>query len=467
MDSSALTWAHEELKTASLGDARRTARAVSVLAQRASAPNASLAQAAGTDADTEAAYRFYDNDDVAPEAILAAHQRRTQERLREASLPVILAVQDTTEGDYHHHPEIAGIGVINSEHRYGVLMHTTLAVTPQRVPLGLLDQQVWTRPAETLGKKPHHNTRPIRDKESKKWLISLAVTAKVQARLPNTKIVSVGDREADIYDLFLLAQTLHQDVLVRGAWDRRVAHPEGHLWAHLEACPVAGTVTITTPRQEDTPSRTATLTVRCTAVTLRPPKKRAPEHLPNISVWAILAQEEGAPPGVTPIEWLLLTTVPTATFAQACQRIEWYGCRWVAEMYHKVLKSGCRIERRQFDDLDNLRRYLAIDSLVAWWVLYLTMMGRQSPNIPCTDIFDAMEWQALYGFTHKTAEMPTTVPTLGDVILWIAKLGGYTDRRKNAHPGTIVMWRGLSRLYDIANAWRVSSMLFANKSDDC
>jgi len=252
MDSSALTWAREELKTASLGDARRTARAVSVLAQRASAPNASLAQAAGTDADTEAAYRFYDNADVVPEAILAAHQRRTQERLREASLPVILAVQDTTEGDYHHHPEIAGIGVINSEHRYGVLMHTTLAVTPQRVPLGLLDQQVWTRPAETLGKKPHHDTRPIHEKESQKWLISLEMTAKAQAHLPNTTLVSVGDREADIYDLFLLAHKLQQDVLVRGAWDRRVAHPEGRLWAHLEACPIAGTVTITTPRQGDT-----------------------------------------------------------------------------------------------------------------------------------------------------------------------------------------------------------------------
>jgi len=192
-------------------------------------------------------------------------------------------------------------------------MHTTLAVTPQRVPLGLLDQQVWTRPAETLGRKPHHDTRRIGEKESQKWLISLEMTAKAQAHLPNTTLVSVGDREADIYDLFdlfLLAHKLQQDVLVRGAWDRRVAHPEGRLWAHLEACPVAGTVTITTPRQADMSARTATLTVRSTAVTLRPPKKRAREHLPEIIVWAILAKEEDAPSGVTPIEWLLLTTLP-------------------------------------------------------------------------------------------------------------------------------------------------------------
>jgi hypothetical protein len=332
MDSETSTWARDELKAASLGDARRTERAITILAQRASAPDATLAQAAGTDADTEATYRFFANDAVRPAVLLGAHQERTQQRLAEADEPVMLAVQDTTELDFSHHPEIAGIGVIDHERRYGLLVHTTLAVTPQRVPLGVLDQQVWTRPAETLGKRPHHDTRPISDKESNKWLTSLDITAKVQARLPKTRLVSVGDREADIYDFFTHAQTLQQDVLVRGSWDRRVAHPEGHLWAHLLACVRAGEVTITTLRQEDKPSRTATLTVRFTAVALRPPKKRWKEHLPEITVWAILAREENPPTDVVPIEWLLLTTVATTTCEQACVRIGWYSCRWVAEM---------------------------------------------------------------------------------------------------------------------------------------
>lgn len=459
MDSSALTWARDELKTASLGNLRRTERAIKVLAQRASAPNASLAQAAGTDADTQATYRFFDNDGVDAGELLAAHQRQTQERIAAADERVILAVQDTTQADFSHHPQIAGMGVIQSEKRAGLLMHTTLAVTPQRVPLGVLDQQVWTRPAETLGKRAHHDTRPISDKESQKWLTSLTRTAAAQAHLPNTKIVSVGDREADIYDLFLLAQRLKQDILVRGSWDRRVEHPEGHLWPHLEAQAVAGDLTITTPRHEQTPSRTATLTVRCTSVTLRPPKKRRDEHLPTISVWAILAQEESAPAGITPIHWLLLTTVPTATFEQACERIQWYACRWVVEMYHKVLKSGCRIERRQFDDLENIRRYLVVDGIVAWRVLYLTMQGRETPTLPCTALFEVAEWQALYMFTFKTKTLPAAVPTLAEVILWIAQLGGYTDRRKNAHPGTTVIWRGLARLSDIAAAWQVFNSL--------
>jgi hypothetical protein len=455
MESSAVVWARGEMQTASLGDRRRTERAIKVLAQRAAAPNVSLAQAAGTDGDIEATYRFFDNDDIDAAELLAAHLRQTQDRLATANAPVILAIQDTTQLDFSHHPQIAGMGVVNHEQRPGMLVHTTLAVTPQRVPLGVLDQQVWTRPAETLGKRPHHDSRPIGDKESQKWLTSLQRTAAVQAHLPSTQIVSVGDREADIYDLFLLAGELHQDVLVRGSWDRRVAHPEEHLWSYLEAQPVAGDLTITTPRHEQTLSRTATLTVRSTAVTLRPPKKRETEHLPTISMWVILAREDNPPSGVTPIRWLLLTTVPTATLAQACERVGWYACRWVAEMYHKVMKSGCRIEQRQFDDLENLRRYLAMDAIVAWRVLYLTMQGRETPTVPCTGILEVDEWQALYVFTFRSRQLPPAVPTLAEAILWIAQLGGYADRRKNAHPGTTVIWRGLSRLYDIAIAWQM------------
>ena len=459
MESSALTWAHDELRDASLGDQRLTQRASTVLAQRAGAPAASLAQAAGTAAETEALYRFFANDDVDPARLLAAHQRTTTQRLATLRAPVILAVQDTTEADFSQHPAIAGMGVVQSPTRAGLLMHTTLAVTPQRVPLGLIDQQVWTRPAETLGKLAPHDSRPISDKESQKWLTSLQRTAALQAQLPDTQIISVGDREADIYDLFLLAQTLHQDVLVRGSWDRRVAHPEEHLWAYLEAQTPAGEVTISTPRHEQTPSRSATLTVRCTAVTLRPPKKRTAEHLATVSVWAILAVEDNPPPDSMPIRWLLLTTVPTTTLEQAAERIQWYACRWVVEMYHKVLKSGCRIERRQFDDLQNILRYLVIDGIVAWRVLYLTMQGRETPTLPCTALFEAAEWQALYMFTYKTKTLPTTIPTLAQMILWIAQLGGYTDRRTDAHPGTTVIWRGLVRLSDITTAWQVFNSL--------
>ena len=189
MESSSRTWADDELRDASLGDQRLTQRASTVLAQRAGAPASTLAQAAGTGAETEALYRFFANDDVDPARLLAAHQRTTAQRLAALRAPVILAVQDTTEAAFSQHPAIAGIGVVQSPTRAGLLVHTTLAVTPQRVPMGLVDQQVWTRSAETLGKQPPHDSRPISEKESQKWLTSLERTAALQAQLPDTQNV--------------------------------------------------------------------------------------------------------------------------------------------------------------------------------------------------------------------------------------------------------------------------------------
>jgi Transposase Tn5 dimerisation domain len=321
--------------------------------------------------------------------------------------------------------------------------------------LGILDQQVWGRPAEELGKRHARKQRPIREKESQKWLTSLKATAAAQQHLPHSRLVSVGDREADIYDLFLEAQALEQEVLVRAAWDRGVAHPEGHLWAYLGSRPVAGTATITVPRQPGQPARTAELTVRHALVTLRPPRHRRQDHLPPITVWAVLAREEIPPAGTEAIEWLLLTTVPVQTFEDACQRVQWYTCRWIIEIYHKVLKSGCRVEQRQFEYADRLVRYLALDSVIAWRVLFLTLVGRELPAMPCTAILEADEWQALYCFIHKTNTPPLEPPTLQQATRWIAQLGGCLARKHDGEPGPTVIWRGLQRLNDLAMAWQL------------
>lgn len=271
MNTETTSWVQTELAQAKLGDARpprrtrRTKRLVQLAERRGAQPNASIPQACGNAAATKAAYRFYDNEDIPASEILVSHGKATQKRL--AQERVVLAIQDTTQLDYTHHPATTGpprrtgLGVLNDEAHQGLLTHTTLAVTPQRVPLGVIQQQVWARSAEELGQRHKRKSRPISEKESQKWLTSpprrtsLETTAELQKQLPQTHIVSVGDREADIYDLFLQAQELRQDVLVRAAWDRRVAHPEGHLWAYMESRPVAGNVTITVPRKPGPPRR--------------------------------------------------------------------------------------------------------------------------------------------------------------------------------------------------------------------
>jgi hypothetical protein len=455
------SWAQQEFANAELGDKRRTQRLARLAEQRCSHPQASFSQACGNNAETKAAYRFYENDSISPSAILSSHQQATQTRMSQES--IILAIQDTTELDYTHHPDTKGLGVMHDKEHHGLMMHTTIAVTPQRVPLGVIHQQVWSRPEEDFGKKHKRKQRPISEKESQRWLTSLEVTSNLSKQITQTTqettVVNIGDREADIYDLFMLSETLSQHLLIRACWNRLVAHPEHYLWTYMESQPDTGRLTITVPRKDNQPSRQAELIVRYAQVTLNPPrrstKSSSPEVLAPITLWSVFVCEEQPPQGVEPISWLLLSSLPVNSFEEACERVSWYTCRWVIEIYHKVLKSGCRVEERQFEDSDTIKRYLSIDCIVSWRILYLTMLGRDKPELPCTAILEAYEWQSLYCFIHKTNIPPEGPPTLKQVTRWIAQLGGFMGRKGDGEPGVTVLWLGFQRLYDIANSWLI------------
>lgn len=453
MNSDTQSWAEQEFGNADLGDFRRTQRLVQLAEQRGSQPNASITQSCGSNAAVKAAYRFYENEAISMSAILSSHEQATETRMSQESL--VLAVQDTTQLDYSNHPATEGLGTLHKKDQRGMLMHTTFAVTPERVPLGIIHQHIWIRPVEEFGKKHKRKELPIQEKESQKWLTSLEATSQMQKTLPNTKVVSVGDREADVYELFALSHQLSQNVLVRAAWNRKVDHPENYLWSFLESQPLSGQLTITVPRKGNQPARQAELSIRYTKVTLHPPWRPKPVELAPVAIWAVLAYEDHPPEGVEAISWLLLTSPPVNSFQEACQRIRWYTCRWLIEIYHKILKSGCRVEERQFDTAENIKRYLAVDDVVAWRVLYLTMVGRETPHIPCTAILEVHEWQALYCFIHRTSKPPDDPPTLKQATRWIAQLGGFLGRRGDGDPGVTVLWRGLQRLHDIVDTWTI------------
>jgi len=449
----ATSWAYHEFGHARLGDARRTKRLVALAMQRVSQPQGSIAQSCGGRAASKAAYRFYGNEAIAPQEIQASHQQRLRERLRAEQW--VLAVQDTTQLDYSRHPATRGLGYLQDLQHQGLLVHTTLAVTARRVPLGVIAQQVWARAEGEYGKRHRRRQRPTGDKESQKWVHSLQATHDLEVTLPGTHLVSVGDSEADVYDLLREALRLEQALLVRACRDRRVEHEEQYLWAHLESQAPAGTLQVSIPAHPGRAARTARVTVRYAEVVLRPPRWRRQEKLPLLPVWAVLVREETPPAEAEAVEWLLLTIVAVTTFAQACERILWYTCRWVVEMYHRVLKSGCRLEERQFDHAATIQRYLALDAIVAWRVLYLTMIGRAQSQLPCEALLEAREWQALYCFIHHTSVPPAEPPTLGQVTRWIAQLGGFLGRRSDGEPGSQVIWQGLQRLHDIALAWQI------------
>lgn len=445
------TWAVTEFAEAELGDLRRTQRVVELATVLAQRPGASLPEACGDRATLKAAYRFFDNTAIDPQNLLDSHVDATLTRL--APVPLVLAVQDTTELDWTAHPATTGLGPLGHPAHRGLHVHTTLAFTPERVPLGLLAQQVWARAPHDVGKRATRKQRPIAEKESRKWLTSLEAVLAARVECPQTRLVSVGDREADVYDLFAMERPAGVDLLIRAAWDRCVTQLEHYVWATVAARPVEATYTVQVPRRGAQPPRTATLAVRWCPLTLCPPRHRKRERLPTVPLWAVQALEETPPAGTDPIEWLLLTTWAVHTTAEALTRVDWYACRWGVEVWHRILKSGCRIEARQLETAERLQRCLPLYSVIAWRIFSATMLSRAVPAIPCTALLDLEEWQALYCAIHRTPTPPTIPPPLRQAVHWIAQLGGFLARRRDGEPGATVLWKGFQHLTDLTSMY--------------
>jgi hypothetical protein len=234
----------------------------------------------------------------------------------------------------------------HSAHR-GLLVHTTLAFTPERVPLGIFAQQVWARDPDDIGKRATRKQRPIAEKERQKWLTSVEAALAARRACPQPRFVSVGDREADVDEVLAVERPAGVDLLIRAAWARGVTQAERSVWATVAAQPVEATATIQVPRRGAQPPRTAPLAVRWCPLTLCPPRHRQRERLRPVPLWAVHAREEAPPAGTDPIEWVLLTTCAVHTVAEALERLDWYACRWGVEVWQRMLTSGCRIAARQ------------------------------------------------------------------------------------------------------------------------
>jgi len=449
----ATNWAVTEFADADLGDLRRTQRLVQLAHVLAQHPGAALPEACGSSAMLKAAYRFVDNDDIEPSDIVQSHIEATYSRL--SRVPLVLAVQDTTEADWTSLRATEGLGPLGHPACQGLLVHTTLAITPERVPLGLLAQQVWARDPEDIGKRARRKQLPISQKESQKWLHSLEAVFTARDCCPKTRLVSVGDREADVYDVLAAPRPAGVDLLIRASWDRCVTAPQRYVWATVEAQPVLTDLVIQVPRRGAQPARAARLALRSCRLTVSPPRHRKREGLPAVALWAVSVCEREPPAAVEPIEWMLLTTVAVDSVEDAIERVQWYSCRWGIEVWHRILKSGCRLEARQFATADRLQRCLALYSVLAWRILYATMLARSVPEVPCSVLLEPDEWQALYCAIHRVPQPPPEPPTLGQAVNWIAQLGGFVGRRRRDRPGAEVLWRGFQHLGDLTTMYGI------------
>lgn len=445
-------WTAYELGAVSLGDQRLNWRVVDTATKLAARPSVSITQACDDWADTKATYRLFANEKTTEAKLLAPHQSRTSERM--TSHARCLAIQDTSLLDYSHHSQTTGLGPIGTtqQQMQGLVMHSVLVTTLAGLPLGVISQHLWAR-AETAQQLTPEARRklPIEEKESYKWLVGLRES--VQHTPAQTQLITVGDSEADLFELFQEARHLKTDLLIRAGQNRCVCSPEvSLLWPLLEKQPVVGELTVHVAKREEQPERDAVVAVRFLSLTLK-----APAHLRRrlgpLALYGVLVQESDPPPTVEPLCWLLLTTVPVTTFDEAVERITWYCHRWQIEILHKILKSGCRIEQAQLAAADRLKPLITLYTIIAWRLFWLTFLTRTDPDAPAATLLAPHELCALYHFHHHRPLPDTLQPTVHQATRWIAQLGGFLNRKRDGAPGVTVIWRGWQRLADIAAAF--------------
>ena len=460
-------WVVTETRAADFGDQRLNRRFELLLDRLSDKPSLSIPATCSGWAETAAAYRFFDNPRVSADRVLQPHHDATLERIRREE--VVLIPQDTTELDLTRNREKIG-GPLNGESRWGLFAHPQLAMTPDRLPLGVVGATIWGRDAAAFAKsaadkRRERKAKPIEAKESGRWLEGYRRACRVAEQAPDTTVVSISDSEGDIYECFVAGaprEGRRAEWVVRACQDRALAEGTGGLRQRLLCTRAMGTLSIrVSPRNASTgdgrkrkqarSGRQATVSVRAVAVTLRPPH-RPGVKLPAVTVSAILVLEEHPPQGEEPIEWLLLTSLPIGTFAAVQTVIDYYCCRWEIEVYFRVLKGGCRVEELQLETTERLEACLAVYLIVAWRVLYVLMLGRECPQLRCDGVLSEAEWKSVYQVVTNR-QPPGEPPSLGEMVPLIAELGGYLGRKHDGPPGPKAIWIGLQRMRDFALAW--------------
>jgi Transposase DNA-binding/Transposase Tn5 dimerisation domain len=454
----------EEVGAVDFHDQRLNTRCQTILSRFAEAPQTSIPVACRGWSETDAAYKFFAHPRVTANRILAPHHKRTRERC--GLHPVVLVVQDTTELDYTHGGlTIEGLGVLDHRGRRGMHLHVNAAFSPEGCCLGVLGAEFIVRSPETIGQARQRSQLPIADKESQRWLTGYEQACALRKELIVTQVVSIADCEADIYELLVAGQLNDGSRRRKADWIIRARHdrslPERmqgqgawcyqKLRATLESQPEQFRYEIELQRTPKRAARQAVLVVRATTVTLKPPPRRG-EKLPPVTLNVVLVEEIDPPADVEPVDWMLLTCLPIDAPDQIRQVIEYYTHRWPIEPFFRTLKTGCKIEDLRLESIDRLQPCIAMYMIVAWRVMFVTMLGRECGDMPADVLFADQEWRSTWQVVRKEPP-PASPPSLSEFIKLLASLGGYLGRRRDPPPGPKAIWIGIRRMTDFAHAW--------------
>lgn len=453
-------WEAEELSTIDFGDTRLNKRSQQILKKFFNAPNSSINGTFNGWGETKASYRFFDNKKVSSDKIALPHKEATLERISKHE--VVLCIQDTTIVDYSHRKKaVTGLGELCQDWQQGFLLHPTIAFSDTGLCLGVLDYKIWIR-EKLQGKKLRQVVKPIEEKESIRWIESYRLTDAIASNYGDKLFINIADREGDFYEFLqeYTSETRVAHLIVRAKSNRVLSlsevSDEKKLWSKLERQPSVGVIEfemseIINKRK----NRKVVQTIRACKVQIDPPRKvKKLNNLRPIEITAILCKEENPPSGEKAVEWLLLTSLELGSGITALDVVRYYQLRWQIEIYFKVLKSGCRIEALQLGNIDRLKNCIAMYMIIAWRILFLTLIGRFCPEISCELFYNESEWKAVYIIAYRK-KPPETAPSIYLMNRTVASFGGFMNRKNDNEPGPKSMWIGLQRLKDFTLAFEI------------
>ena len=463
-------WIEQELAASRLPDVRLEKRLRDLVQQLADGIGRSIPFACQDWAAAKAAYRFFSNDRVGEEQILAGHFVATRKRIP-GTEELFLVLHDTTEFSYKRE-DMAAVGLVSKGSVRkdaagrpvyfticGINLHSSLAVTLEGLPLGLTAVKFWSR-KEFKGQKAKrkaHNA-PIEEKESIRWLENLRTSTELLAQ-PH-RSVHVGDQESDIFDLFGVAQQLGTHFLVRTRADRLANGGPETVAEAIGQSPRRGLYRIAVRNRKGEESE-AVLEIRYRRMrvqTSRGKKKRFPEQV----VTVIEAREQATPLDRDRIDWKLITDLAVNSRQQAVEKVRWYALRWKIEVFHKILKSGCRAEQARLRTAPRLVNLLAVFCILSWRVFWLTMANRIDPDADPELAFTDLELRILDRLINDKPRAQSRPKLLSCYLTKLARLGGYLARNSDHPPGNETIWRGLTRLVDIQLGVMMGEQLVGN-----
>lgn len=411
-------WAQQEFGGAPLGDRRLSERLVNIAQSKAERPGRAFTGVAEGDwAAVKAYYRFIDHPDheaITLPHVLEPHRQRTIQRMK--GQHTVLCIQDGSDLDYSSLAQCEGLGVIGTNQTAaqsrGLHLHCTLAVAPNGLPLGVLRAQCVAPELKSPDDKRLSYTIPIEEKDTFCWIEGLRDTREVAAQMPQTRLINVCDREADFFELFEeQRRNPGVDLLVRANHNRVIIDEPFKLFEAVRQAPLQTKIQVHVPRQSarpklskkkaraKRPSRQAELEVRYQRIQLRPSKYYSDKD--PLDIWIIHAVESSPPEGTSPVEWFLLTTVDLRSAEDAVACLRWYCLRWRMEDFHRVLKSGCGVEQIAHETAERIRRAIAINLVIAWRIMLMTLLGRETPQLPPEVLFSDLELQVLRAYAKK------------------------------------------------------------------